>query len=254
MLLFVDGGPRNFQFVQRLVLHCWKENIDYDETNFMNTIDQSNIIKVPLFYTQCRVRKDFEGLAHFVLYKKELADASIVWVCKPVYLPVFEPGVHEKDDHCNTNIVHIVPALHKYRPRLFPSVKHICSALSSTSLPSLKKRFSKGKGLELRLFTEVLFYQLWKTCPSVLEPDEASYTVAMLHDLFGQIDYNGKPYVYIPLVTFAFDLAFLTQYIICVIFFAVVKGMVMWIGMNSLLFAYILVLWAEPVMDTEVPL
>jgi hypothetical protein len=195
MLLFVDGGPRNFQFVQRLVLHCWKENIDYDETNFMNTIDQSNIIKVPLFYTQCRVRKDFEGLAHFVLYKKELADASIVWVCKPVYLPVFESGVHEKDDHCNTNIVHIVPALHKYRPRLFPSVKHICSALSSTSLPSLKKRFSKGKGLELRLFTEVLFYQLWKTCPSVLEPDEASYTVAMLHDLFGQIDYNGM-YIY----------------------------------------------------------
>lgn len=192
MLLFVDGGPRNFQFVQRIILHCWKENIDHDESNFMNKIDQSNTVKVPLFYTECRTRKDFEGLSTFVLYKKEQADASFIWACKPVYDPVFVASIREKDDRCHTSIIEMVPALSKYLPRLFPSVKHICSALSSTSLPDLKKRFSKGKGLELKLFTEVLFYQLWKVSPAVLAPEEAAYTVAMLHDLFGQIDFNGE--------------------------------------------------------------
>lgn len=191
MLLFIDGGPRNFQFVQRVILHCWQENIDAEETNFMNKIDQTNSAKIPLFYTQCRTRKDFEGLNAFVLYRKEIGQ-TFKWACKPLHDPVFVCGIREKDDHCHSYVVEVVPALFKYRPRLFPSVKHICSALSSTSLPDLKKRFSKGKGLELRTFTEVLFCQLWKGNAAVLVPEEAAYTVAMLHDLFGQIDFNGK--------------------------------------------------------------
>ena len=190
MLLFVDGGPRNYQFVQKIVLHCWQENTDIDDSNFMNTIGQKKV-KVPLFYTQCRARKDLEGLNCFVLYRKEV-DTSFKWACKPVHDPVFVSGIREKDDHCHSYVVEIVPALSKYRPRLFSSVKHICSALSSTSLPDLKKRFSKGKGLELKVFTEVLFYQLWKGNADVLIQEEAAYTVAMLHDLFGQIDFNGK--------------------------------------------------------------
>jgi hypothetical protein len=87
--------------------------------------------------------------------------------------------------------VDTVPCLLKYRPRLFPSVKSICAALSSTALPRLKKRFSAGKGLPLPAFTDVLFQQLYHNQPALLDHTEASYTVAMLHEMFGQIDFNG---------------------------------------------------------------
>ena len=189
MMVFIDGGPRNFQFVQRIVLHCWQENTDTDDTNFMHKIDSARTERTPLFYTQCLAHRDYEGLAALVLYK---VDGGNRWGAKPIFDPTFSPGVRGKNEHCQYNIVEMVPSLHKYRPRLFPSVKHICSALSSISLPNLKDRFSKGKGLSIKPFTEVLFSHLAKSCDKVLRPEEAAYTVAMLHDLFGQIDYNGK--------------------------------------------------------------
>ena len=190
MLLFIDGGPRNFQFVQNIVIHCWQENTDSSESDFMTAIDTNYTTKFPLFYTQYRCRKDFEGLNAFVLYRKDLEE-TFQWIGKPVYDPVYVSGNHEKDEHCSQLIVEVVPPFYKFRPRLFPSVKHICSALSSTSLPDLKTKFTKGKGLELKYFTEVLFYQLSLSNPKVLDPEESAYTVAMLHDLFGQIDFNG---------------------------------------------------------------
>jgi hypothetical protein len=37
----------------------------------------------------------------------------------------------------------------------------------------------------------VLFKQLFETHPRIIEDSEAAYTVAMLQEMFYQIDYNG---------------------------------------------------------------
>lgn len=48
-----------------------------------------------------------------------------------------------------------------------------------------------GKGLPVATFTEVLFQQLYEVKPGVISSGEAAYTVAMLQEMFGQIDFNG---------------------------------------------------------------
>lgn len=50
---------------------------------------------------------------------------------------------------------------------------------------------SHFNSLYLSHSTQVLFQQLYETKPELLESTEAAYTVAMLHELFGQIDFNG---------------------------------------------------------------
>lgn len=39
-------------------------------------------------------------------------------------------------------------------------------------------------------FTEVLFKQLFESHPKIIEEAEAAYTVAMIQEMFYQIDYN----------------------------------------------------------------
>ena len=92
-------------------------------------------------------------------------------------------------------ILELVPAYAKYKPRVFSSVKSICSALSSSALPRLKKSFMVPKGLPITQFTEALFVQLFDAKPKILELSEAAYSVALLHDLFGQIDFNADGHV-----------------------------------------------------------
>jgi hypothetical protein len=93
----------------------------------------------------------------------------------------------EKGAYCAQLAVAHVPAFAKYRPRMFPSVKDVCSVLSSTSLPELKTFFltsdtivNKKRGLHIRDFTETIFSQLYKSFPKVIENDEAAYTVAVI--------------------------------------------------------------------------
>jgi hypothetical protein len=50
---------------------------------------------------------------------------------------------------------------------------------------------ASSDGLPINSFTEVIFMQLFEANSGLLNPAEAEYTVAMLHELFGQIDYNG---------------------------------------------------------------
>jgi DNA-binding LytR/AlgR family response regulator len=70
----------------------------------------------------------------------------------------------------------------------FRSVKDICAALSSTSLPKLKKKFLKtSSGLPIIPFTEVLFKQLHESYPKIVDEDEASHLIALIEELFNQI-------------------------------------------------------------------
>ena len=87
--------------------------------------------------------------------------------------------------------INFVPSLEKFRPRIFSSVRTICGALSSQALPKLKYKFQRGSGLDIDQFVEALFKQLKDSHPKILEINEASYTVAMLEEMFYQIDFNG---------------------------------------------------------------
>ena len=51
-----------------------------------------------------------------------------------------------------------------------------------------------SNGLPIDDFTKVIFMQLHEVKNKVAALSEAEYTVAMLHELFGQIDYNGECY------------------------------------------------------------
>lgn len=85
-------------------------------------------------------------------------------------------------------VVGTVPSLERYRPRLFSNVKEICAALSSHALPKLKKKFQKNaEGLQITEFIEVVFKQLYESHPKIRDEVEASYTVAMLQEMFYQI-------------------------------------------------------------------
>lgn len=55
---------------------------------------------------------------------------------------------------------------------------------------SVQEPFLRSKGLNKDQFTRVLFRQLVATNPGLVNHVEASYCVAMLHEMFSQIDFN----------------------------------------------------------------
>ena len=76
--------------------------------------------------------------------------------------------------------------------RLLPDVQSVCTSLSSHALPHLKKYFTMDPaGLSIRTFVKVIFKQLLKGMPRLAEENEAAHTVAILEELFEQIDING---------------------------------------------------------------
>ena len=204
-IIFIDGGSRNFQFAKNITLHASKKTLHDDgSSNF--SISLSNIQNsdddLSLFQSSCSPKKDYEGLIALVLHKVGFHEENgeVMWSCKAILEPILVSSSSEKDKVCDTSIINMVPALHQYRPKLFPSVQAICAQLSSTSLPNLKKSFlANAEGLALDKFTDVLFRQLFEVAGGsdyanngLMNTAEAEYTVAMLHELFGQIDYNGE--------------------------------------------------------------
>lgn len=199
--VFIDGGARNFNACDKLYLHCTQENTkDMGNLSFMQQLQSdADRSKVHLFSSEhyCRPQ-DYEGMVGCVVYKNGFnsTTGTVQWVCKAIFEPTYKVKMQEKVEFCTTLLLSACPLFDKFRPRIFSSVKSICSALSSTALPRLKKSFvASSKGLPMDAFTEELFVQLFDTKPRLLEPTEAAYTVALLQDLFGQIDFNGDGFV-----------------------------------------------------------
>ena len=113
------------------------------------------------------------------------------WVINACMEPMHVTAVKEKEEKCEQLVINTVPALEKFKPKLFVSVRAICAALSSHSLPKLKKKFTQNGALSIGQFTEVIFKQLAGTHPRVVDDSEAGFTVAMLQEMFHQIDFNG---------------------------------------------------------------
>jgi Ca2+-binding EF-hand superfamily protein len=192
IFILVDGGQRNFQHVQRVVLSCSQENLERDQSNFMNKVDPSLFSTLVLFQCVNRSKKDFEGIAHSVLYRDGWDDdRNPIWIFKCIYEPLYTKSMKEKDDICNNLAISTVPSLELYKPRLFPNVKSLSSALSSNALPSLKEKFQASGGLDSFQFTDTLFRSLCEFQPKLLNLSEAASTIAALQDMFSQIDFNG---------------------------------------------------------------
>lgn len=276
ILLFLDGGPRNFQFVQSITVTC--------EPVSARSVIPGQTAPAGLFQFTEKSRKDFQGVALAVVYKngwqpipkvmeeekpeqpvtlepidakkdpkaatdkapakgskdkasvkedKPLANGAkdaaskdkaaagkaapektkdeaktssanaelnearphepmVQFVAKPIFEPVFVSSTKAKGEKNMNLVVSHVPALEKFRPRLFSNVNDVCAALSSEALPGLKERFTAiHSGLPIGQFTEVIFRQLFKTHPKITDPTERAYTVAMIQEMFMQIDYNG---------------------------------------------------------------
>ena len=133
-------------------------------------------------------------MAVCAIYKEGWEDdaASALWATKSFLEPVYVTTKKEKEEILTQLVVRAVPVLDKYRPRLFSNIRDICTALSSNSLPKLKKKFQKNsEGLNITEFVEVIFKQLYETHPKIIDSSEAAYAVAMLQEMFHQIDYNG---------------------------------------------------------------
>ena len=157
ILLYLDGGPRNFQFLQAVNIECSRMAGDRSYGDFLPTEDANNSKNGPIFKITTRTRKNYQGLALCVLYKdgwNEAADCAR-WSVRSFMEPLFVTSSKDKQEKLGLLVVGAVPALEKFRPRLFASIMDICAALSSHSLPKLKKKFQKGDGLPIGQFTEV---------------------------------------------------------------------------------------------------
>jgi WD40 repeat protein/Ca2+-binding EF-hand superfamily protein len=186
ILLYLDGGPRNFQFVSSIATSC--------NPLALRAVVPGQAAPPGLFMFGDRTRKEFQGVAMCVLFKDGLIEGTDQpqWVCKRLLMPAFTSNKKAKEDFSSSLVIGNVPSLEKFKPRLFESVDEICACLSSATLPKLKKKFTAfSGGLQIGRFTEVIFKQLCRRFPKILEPTECAYTVAMIQEMFQQIDYNG---------------------------------------------------------------
>lgn len=204
VLVFIDGGSKNFQYAKNLSIRCMREDVSDDnrDGNLMRYLVSNGMqgyerrSTCPLFTVNLPCFMDGQCFIGIVLYRaKWVRDVSgselCEWVCNAVIEPLRATSLQEKQSLCHRRVVSAVPSLQKYCPRIFPTISSICSSLSSNSLPDLKNVFLENDGLPRAQFTSTLFSALYVVKPKVVDPFEASYTVAMLDELFCQIDFNG---------------------------------------------------------------
>ena len=186
ILLYLDGGPRNFQFVQSINTTC---NPIALRANVPGQAPPPALVQFG-----DKTKKEYQGVSMCVLYKDGFIEGTEqpLWMCKRLVEPSFTSNKKAKEEMVSNLVVANVPSLEKFKPRLFSSVNEICACLSSAALPKLKKKFTAySGGLQMGRFTEVIFKQLYTKFPQIADTNESAYTVAMIQEMFQQIDYNG---------------------------------------------------------------
>ena len=168
---------------------------DFSTSDFVQTVNSqmhANEFAAKEYFTKTfKPRRDSESIIAVIVYRSgRHKNGRSAWVCQLVLQPLHVTKDDEKDTIGGQKVISVVPSLSKYRLHIFPSITSLCASLSSTSLPFLKAEFSVGDGLQINAFTRVLLRQLYVQNPKVLDDSEAAYTVAMLHDMFFQIDFN----------------------------------------------------------------
>jgi hypothetical protein len=147
ILLYLDGGTRNFQFLQHVNVQGCKIFPNRYKSDFLPSEDDNNGLNGPIFKFSTKTRKAFQGLVLCCIYKdgwnKNLNISK--WAITALMDPLYVTSLKDKQEKCNLIVINSVPALEKFRPRLFNSILDVCAALSSHALPKLKKKFQKGQ-------------------------------------------------------------------------------------------------------------
>ena len=183
--IFLDGEPRIFQYVEHVTVECCHIPTDGNEVSFLLSSASTNT----LFKLYARPHKEYQGICLCVLYKDRwMGNHTAIWAVKTTLEPIYVQTTREKDEKCQQISISSVPALERYRPKIFENIRDMCAALSSRALPKLKKSFMRSEsGLNLEQFTSVLFNQLYETHPRVVDASERGYVVALIHEMFSQM-------------------------------------------------------------------
>ena len=156
MLLCLNGGPRSFNNVTGATLRVCSAPGDRGEGTFLSGAGASTLL--PLFSSSARTRRDCLDVAVCVVFKDGWdEDGKPKWAARPLFEPVFQTITRAKEAFCSQLVIGVVPCLETCRPRLFSSVRSLCTALSSEALPKLKRRFVREgeDSLDMEDFTEV---------------------------------------------------------------------------------------------------
>ena len=201
ILVLIDGGEKNFRYARNIRIRSVQESfisLNDKEGSLMWQLMSGSLQgddKKTLFEAQMVFEKTTQCILGAIIYRVEKrGDSSDLfgdWMCISLSSPSGVKALQEKKSLCHKHILTSVPSLRKFCTKVFPSVASICSSLSSGSLPDLKESFLENDGLAMREFTITLFHYLCVENPKILEPSEAAYTVAMLEEMFCQIDFNG---------------------------------------------------------------
>ena len=150
-----------------------------------------------LFHTRVKMASSYQGICMCVFYIDGFyPDSRCRWIVRAVEDPMFAYSISEQEDFCDKCVVSIVPSFEKFRFHLFGTVGSICAALSSQSLPLLKDKFLVfADGVSKQVFTELIFNNLYETHKKIIEPEEATYAVSLIHELFHSIDFSGDDLV-----------------------------------------------------------
>lgn len=181
-VITIDGFE-NFNADDEVIVQCY-DTTDYSDSG-------------KLFQLHPKMLSTFKGLCICVFYIDGVFfDSRSRWIMKSLERPMFAYSIPEQESFCSQLVVYLVPSFERFRYHLFPNVRSVCAALSSQSLPKLKEKFLKyPEGVAKELFTELIFHNLYENHPKIIEPDEAAYSVALIHELFDSIDYSGDELV-----------------------------------------------------------
>jgi hypothetical protein len=196
IIFFLDGGIKNFQLTRRIRFYFVQKSIQYDlndpsgiKSEMSSRIGNRN--SVDLFQTEENVPDNCQSIVAFIMYRKGKHSNKLdIWKVHYIYQSMNVSGSRLQDMLFDLVITY-VPKLHKYLQYLFPNVQSVCNSLSSTSLPKLKEFFMERNGLQQKDFCRVIFNQLYQCFPTVLDDNQAAYTIAVLNEMFQQIDFNG---------------------------------------------------------------
>jgi WD40 repeat protein len=182
MVMYLEGTPRNYQNVKEINVYCY---------SVMSEAGTS--FSTGLFKIQMQAGDNYHGMGLGVLYRNGWWHSNeSKWEFQPVMRPVLTNAIRLKDEANYHFAIENVPVFKRYRNRLFRTVRDICGALSTTSLPKFKESFiAEGNELLPDKFVKVLFKQLYESHPRILEQSEAATAVAMLFEMFYQIDVNS---------------------------------------------------------------
>lgn len=179
-VLILNGEVSAFEEVKVVSLYC--------NGSRKNSFEESLFGDGALFDQIMDHKQKKEGILMGVLYKDGWHAGNPRWnlsIVNKLLSPTQDDDIETVSAETASDVV---PSLLKYKSRMFINVRDLCVALSSRALPKLKVKFLRdSRGLQLPAFTEAIFYQLYNTYSELHDLEEASYCVAMIHEMFHQI-------------------------------------------------------------------